>query len=454
MTKAIDREQQVIAHLVSVAYDDRDPSRVIALAHGLSSDDFCNDICRIAFDHIIKFAERNESFDLFEIAEHVEKDGRYTGDSVVSTYLMQWQQDLIGAKSTVDRAVKDVKRFSVQRQANNFMQAMQRRLNEEETPYNVIEDAIGYFETLRASASTESKTRHISEFNREIMEELSDRLSGKQVDKGLTTGIQSLDELLGERGLASGELVVVAARPSMGKSSLAIKFMQEASETRQGIVPFFSLEMTGGSLAKRLLHNVSGKHFETIAKHGGEDSQLVEYVTEYNSRTHNSNIYINDDPMLDVFKLKAEVKRLQARGKIEAIFVDYLGLMQLPNESRHDLSIAKVTRQLKILAKEMECPVVLLCQLNRGVETRTNKRPTNADLRDSGAIEQDADIILFPYRDGVYNEYSIAKDYAEIIVSKNREGQTGTAVAGWDKGRFTNCDIEHAMSLINQTKEQ
>lgn len=453
MSNAIDREQQVIAHLVSVMFESDDCSKVMSLAHRLCVDDFSSKLCRLSFHHITTLCERNETFDLFEIGELVSKDERYHGEPEPTPYLMQWQKDLVGAKSTAQRAIKDVKRFSVKRQANNFIQAMQRRINEEETPYNAIQDALSYFETLQASQSNQSHTRHISEINQSVLSELNDRIEGKEVGKGLETGIESLDELLGRRGLAAGDLVVVAARPSMGKTSLAIKMMQNTSETRAGIIPFFSLEMTGESMSKRLMHNMTGKHFETIATLGREDADLVAMAVEYNSQTQRSNIYINDDSELGVHDLKYECKKLSSKGKIEAIFVDYLGLMKLPNESRHDLSVAKVTRQLKILAKEMSCPVILLSQLNRGVESRSNKRPNNADLRDSGAIEQDADIILFPYRDEVYNEYSPAKGYAEIIASKNREGQTGTAVAGWDKGRFTNCDIEHAMNLINQSKE-
>ena len=212
MSSTIEREQQVIAHLVNIMFDTNDCSQVMANVYGLSADDFESQICRIGFDHITRYCERRESFDVFELAETISKDERYQNDVGASGYLMQWQQDLIGASSTLNRAVKDVKKNSVKRQANNFINAMQRRINEEETPQEVIQDAISYFETLSASVSTESKTRHIGEYNAKLMQEIQDALEGKPVIKGIQTGLDGLDELLGDRGMAAGDLVVVAAR--------------------------------------------------------------------------------------------------------------------------------------------------------------------------------------------------------------------------------------------------
>ena len=243
---------------------------------------------------------------------------------------------------------------------------------------------------------------------------------------GSSTGFKDLDKKL--QGLQKGDLVVVAGRPSMGKTSFAMNIAENVllDEESKGAVLIFSLEMPGESLTTRMLSGMSKLDQQNVRSGMLKDQELRELLSE-GEKLKNMPLWIDDSSILSPMELRAKARRLKRQeGELSLIVVDYLQLMQLPLSVENRVNqISEISRSLKSLAKELDVPVIALSQLNRAVEQRPNKRPIMADLRDSGAIEQDADVILFIYRDEVYNEDSEEGNKAEIIIGKQRNGPIG-----------------------------
>ena len=245
---------------------------------------------------------------------------------------------------------------------------------------------------------------------------------------GSSTGYKDLDNKL--QGLQNGDLIVVAGRPSMGKTSLAMNVAENVllDSESNGSVLIFSLEMPGESLTTRLLSGMTKLNQQNVRSGMLKDDEL-RILFQQSEKLKNLPLWIDDSSILSPMELRAKARRLARTEKdgLSLIVVDYLQLMQLPLSSENRVNqISEISRSLKSLAKELNVPVIALSQLNRAVENRPNKRPIMADLRDSGAIEQDADVILFIYRDEVYNEDSEHGNKAEIIIGKQRNGPIGT----------------------------
>ena len=257
------------------------------------------------------------------------------------------------------------------------------------------------------------------------LHELSNKAGGLI---GSSTGFKDLDNKL--QGIQDGDLVVVAGRPSMGKTSFAMNIAENVllGKDNEGAVLIFSLEMPGEALTTRMLSGMSKLNQQNVRSGMLKDNELKLLLQE-GERLKNLPLWIDDSSLLSPMELIAKARRLarQEENGLSLIVVDYLQLMQLPTSTENRVNqISEISRSLKSLAKELNVPVVALSQLNRAVEQRPNKRPIMADLRDSGAIEQDADVILFIYRDEVYNEDSDQGNKAEIIIGKQRNGPIGT----------------------------
>ncbi len=257
---------------------------------------------------------------------------------------------------------------------------------------------------------------------------------------GVPSGYQELDTLL--LGLQRSNLVIVAARPAMGKTSFALGAATNVAVAVQRPVMFFSMEMGNLELTKRLLASearVEAKRLWTGNLPESDWTRLSHAV----GRLAEAPLFIDDNPHCTVMEMRAKARRIRARhGDLGLIVVDYIQLMSTSSprqaESRQ-VEVAEISRGLKILARELDCPVMALSQLNRQVEYRQDKRPMLADLRESGGLEQDADVVCFIYRDEVYNPESDQRGQAEIIVSKHRNGPTGLARLAFNE-RFTKFD--------------
>ncbi len=273
---------------------------------------------------------------------------------------------------------------------------------------------------------------HIREVLGDSFNMMQEMNSKKGKVSGVPTGFGYLDQMTS--GLQRSDLILIAARPAMGKTSFALNIAQNAAIRNGVTTAIFNLEMSREQLANRIICGeamVSG----TKLKEGSLDADDWIRIGENLSQIEKAPIFIDDSSAVSVAEIRAKCRRLKQRHNLGLVVIDYLQLMQ--GNSRGDSGnrqneIADISRSLKILAKELDIPIITLSQLSRGPESRTNKRPMLSDLRESGAIEQDADIVIFLYRDEYYNPDSQDKNIAECIIAKHRNGETGTIKLWWD----------------------
>ena len=261
---------------------------------------------------------------------------------------------------------------------------------------------------------------------------------------GIPTGYIDFDKLTA--GLQPSDLIIIAGRPAMGKTTFAMNVAEHAAIKYGKSVAVFSMEMASLQLVMRMFSSV-GQIDQNRIRTGSLDDMDWPKLTSAMNLLHKSKIFIDDTPALSPAELRARARRLKREHDIDLIVVDYLQLMSVPDiKENRATEIAEISRSLKTIAKELNVPVVALSQLNRALENRPNKRPLMADLRESGAIEQDADLIVFIYRDEVYNKESGEKGKAEIIIGKHRNGSTGTVHLAFQGPwlRFVNLAPESA----------
>ena len=279
----------------------------------------------------------------------------------------------------------------------------------------------------------------------EVYDRLSELAASDSAIPGLSTGLKDLDRAIS--GLNKSDLVLLTARPGMGKTSMALNILLDAGKKSGKTVAFFSLEMSKEQLAMRL---ISGECFVDNKKlvTGKLTEQDWESVALAADSLNRANILIDDDSSVTVADINAKCRRVENLG---LVVIDYLQLMQSAggktraSDNRQQV-VSDISRSLKIMAKELNVPVLCLSQLSRANESRTDKRPMLSDLRESGAIEQDADIVLFLYRDGYYNKDSENPNLAECIIAKNRHGETGTVQLQWmpEFTTFSDMEWQHA----------
>lgn len=305
----------------------------------------------------------------------------------------------------------------------------------------------------------EVRPMHIDELIDPYTALLEKRLKNGEASDSLKTGIDALDEILG--GINPVDLVIVAARPGMGKTEFALKVAEGVAaqhttrqiDTENGAITeierkgvlIFSMEMDAMQVIERSLAGASYLPVSTLRKPCRMDDEGWARVSQGLHRLQGLDVWVVDASSLTIDQIRAiSYRHKLTHPALSLIMVDYLGLIEKPRAERNDLAVAHISGSLKRMAKELKTPVMSLSQLSRNVEQRTNKRPTCADLRDSGSIEQDADSIIMLYRDAVYNENSPAARYAELIVTKNRFGTQGTAYQEFKNGHFMPTDQEQA----------
>lgn len=256
-----------------------------------------------------------------------------------------------------------------------------------------------------------------------------------QLITGLPTGFHDFDEMTS--GLQKSDLVIIAGRPSMGKTTFAMNIAEHVAIKTKKTALIFSMEMPGDSLATRMLSSL-GRIDQLSIRSGKLQDDDWPRITSAVSMLSEAPMFIDDTPALSPSELRARARRMvREHGEIGLIVIDYLQLMQVPgSRENRTAEISEISRSLKSLARELHVPVVALSQLNRSLEQRSDRRPVMSDLRESGAIEQDADLIVFIYRDEVYNEETNDKGLAEIIIAKQRNGPIGKVKLTF-RGQFT-----------------
>lgn len=299
-----------------------------------------------------------------------------------------------------------------------------------------IDEFVSDVESSFFKLTNQTKTgglKHIKNFLIDNLKELSrsDRKPGEIT--GLPTGFDGLDKRL--MGLQPGQLVILAARPGMGKTSLALSLLLNSVKMTKFPIAFFSLEMLAPELSMKLLSAESSVDSQRLRTKNYLESDLNRLAAASN-KLSDLPIHIDDAADMTLITIRSQCRKIKAESGLGLIIIDYLQLMKShTNNPSREQQISEISRGLKNLAKELACPIIALSQLNRGVESRTDKRPMISDLRESGSIEQDADIVMLIYRDEYYNPNTQEKGVAEVIVAKNRAGQPGTEKLAWIAGQ-------------------
>ncbi len=400
----------------------------------LSAKDFYRSDHAIIFDGIVNLHSQGKPVDVLTLKEHLSSIKLLDRTEGIA-YFSNLQKNTPSASSYSSYA-QIVKQASMRREAINIAQkAIDSAYDESVDIESIIDSLSSAGSVIQPDSGDESL--NMAQVMAKTVDEIEVRKSNGGELIGLSTGLNDLDGITG--GLQTG-LIILAARPAMGKSALALSIAQHNGLLGKS-VSVFSLEMTASEIGMRAVSSLSGLKHTAIQNGNIDDYQFRQLTTKGSTPLAQTNIRIDDSTSLNVNQIKARCRKWMQRGNLDLVIIDYLGLLDIEeNQSKSD-SVGKVTRALKNLSKEMDIPVVLLCQLNRACENREDKRPRLSDLRDSGSIEQDANVVAFVYRDVIYNQLTEDKELTEILVRKNRSGRTGTARCKF-KGeiqRFESC---------------
>jgi replicative DNA helicase len=404
-------------------------------AEKLTSEDFYKGANRLLYAAMLKLWDKREPIDIVTLGTELRKLGSLEQAGGIE-YLSRLSSNTPSAGNLL-YYVKIVKAMSIRRRLiHEASEIVTEAFNVEHELEHFLDSAEQRI--LRASDfRTTPSFFKVSDVVQDSITRIEKLLDSTDHFTGVASGFDKLDYLTA--GFQPSDLIIIAARPAMGKTSLALSIGQFVGVHNGKSVAVFSLEMSKEQIVMRLLCSEARVENSRVRSgHLGESDfpKLVEAA----SRIANSSIFIDDTPAVTVTELRAKCRRLHREHPLSLILVDYLQLMRSPEyQKSREQEISDISRSLKALAKELNVPVIALSQLNRSVESRNDKRPVMSDLRESGAIEQDADVIMFVYRDEVYNAATPDKGIAELIISKQRSGPTGAVRLAF-AGEFTRFD--------------
>ncbi len=413
-----------------------DPNSITAIADMISADDFYLEEHKQIYLAMHGLFITNSQIDIVTLIDELVKKGIYS-KSGGEDYIKVIAQTVPNALNIMDYA-KIVKDKSVLRQLINMCdQISDAAYSEQNEVASILESAQNKLYNITQGRETKN-FRHIREVLTDVYAHLKSMVSDPSANQGTSTGFRSLDRVLA--GMGNSDLVIVGARPGMGKTSFCLNIGTNVAKATKKAVAIFSLEMSAEQLVSRVIS--SEALIDSYALRTGElKPEDWEHIAQAASGLSGCDILIDDTPGISVTAMKAKLRRVNNLG---LVVIDYLQLMQSDKKiENRTQEVSEISRSLKILAKELNVPVICCSQLSRGTEQRTSKKPMISDLRESGSIEQDADVIIFLYRDEYYKEAgsdSVAPDteqnIAEIIVAKNRHGSTDTVKVGWN-GQYT-----------------
>ncbi len=419
---SIEAEQSVLGGLMleNVSWD--------KIADLVSADDFYRDDHRRIYHHISKLIEANRPADVITVGESLERSAEI--DSVGGLAYVGMLTTNTPSAANIRRYAEIVRERSIMRKLAEIgteIAASSYSPAGREARQLLDEAEAKIFKIAEAGARGNQGFNAIQPLLTQVVERIDMLYSRDNPSDvtGVATGFTDLDERTS--GFQPGDLIIVAGRPSMGKTAFALNIAEHVALDGKLPVAVFSMEMAGTQLAMRLLGS-TGRLDQHKLRTGRLDDNDWPRLTNALGRLNDAQIFIDESAALTALELRARARRLHRQHKgLGLIVVDYLQLMSSTSQGENRATeISEISRSLKALAKELNVPLVALSQLNRSLEQRPNKRPVMSDLRESGAIEQDADVILFIYRDEVYNDASQDKGIAEIIIGKQRNGPIGT----------------------------
>ena len=410
-----------------------DPNSIVKVAHRLRSEAFFVQAHRLIYEAIIDLFNRQKGVTLVTVTDYLIANNNHDRvggmpklvnlfDQVVSTGLVEKYCTLLLEKH-------------YRRQLIEISDSIKQiAFDETRSVVEVADESERLIFNLNQVKEKQANLEPVSDIVIDTVADLNDTVK----NKGITTGFNDLDKLTG--GIYGGDLIILAARPSIGKSTLAFNIAQQIAKTHDHTCAVFSLEMSNKQIALKFLSSASGINSHRL-RLGQipplEQEALMEAMAEVSALP----IFIDESPCPTVQHICSEVRKLKNKVKqLGCVVIDYLQLMETSSEFRVT-ELGKISRSLKQLAKECEVPIILLSQLNRSVESRNDKRPIMSDLRDSGSLEQDADVVMMLYRDDYYNPDSDDRGLTEVNVIKNRNGSTGKVNLIFRKeySQFVNC---------------
>lgn len=432
----IEAEQAILGSMLM------DKEAVTSALEKLKDEDFYREDNREIFSAIFNLYSKSLPIDVVTVKSELVEMGSF--ERVGGFEYLAALPDKVPTTANVDRYIKIVEEKAMMRrliQTSNELIA----LGYDET--EDVDDVLDIAEKKVFSLAQKKGTKTyfaMKDILATSLAELEKLYNQKGVVTGLTTGFTDLD--LMTAGLHESDLIIVAARPAMGKSAFAINLATNAAMKANKPAVIFNLEMSKEQVANRILCSEALVDSNKVRTGKLDDEDWMKIATA-TSRLSEAPIYIDDTPGITVMEIRAKCRKLKLEKDIGVVVIDYLQLVQASSKKNasREQEISEISRALKILAKELQIPVIALSQLSRSAEKRDDKRPMLSDLRESGAIEQDADIVFFLYRDDYYNPDSEEKNVAEVIIAKHRGGSTGTVKLSWlpSYTKFGNLDRYH-----------
>ena len=418
-------EQEVLANAM------QNKTAAVKAIEGLYEADFYNELHRKIFSAIRTLFSLNKPIDLLTVTETLERNEKIDADTI--TYIANIYANNEGLSSNQDAYIDILKEKSILRSLAEFSDEIKALSLEDKSPAkNVLEKAEKELFEISQGGLRNSLTA-LEDIMSETVQTIMKRVQNRGELSGVTTGFTDLNSLLG--GFQKSDLVLLAARPSMGKTALAVNLAVNAAKAGKKVA-MFSLEMSKTQIGQRILAAFAQMNLSSLFKGELEGADLVNLITASNELS-NYNLHIDDTAAISLIELKAKLRRLKMEEGLDLVVIDYLQLMTTGERIENRVQeISQISRGLKAIAKELDVPVLALSQLSRALEQRPDKRPKLSDLRESGAIEQDADIVMFLYRDYVYNKETENPNLAEVIVSKHRNGPIGVVNLIW-KDEYT-----------------
>ena len=414
--QSIEAEEAVLGALLI------DPDAIIRLATLLRPEDFYREKHAWIYRCVLDLHDRREPVDFLTLCDEMERRGQLNevGGAAFITSLINAVPTSIHAEHyarIVERAA--VRRRLIEAAGQIAVLAYQEA--------DDVEEVVDHAEQILFGISERRLSRELVPI-RQVLSQVYDHVEYATRHQGeilgIPTGFQALDTLL--TGFQRSDMIILAARPSVGKTSLALTMALHAARKHHQRVAFFSLEMSAEQVVQRLISAETGIESQRLRKGEIAEEEWSRFVRAAGVLAETL-FYVDDTPGLSALELRTKARRLHAEAGIDLLVVDYLQLMRGDYRSENRVQeISAISRALKALARELNVPILALSQLSRSVESRADKKPQLSDLRESGALEQDADVVIFIYRDELYNENTERKNIADIIVAKHRNGPTGT----------------------------